>query len=284
MRGRNRTAGLRFVQAATIAFGAIGVALLAGAPVRLTALPSGYRLAAEESAEATAVWEEAIRAKGGRERLHAIRNFVMTSHTEFADSPRPDVLTYADIECLYIPPNRLWEYVDSRPGRMGDRGLALDVDHHRVLNIPRNYIPGWTSAQGAYDDLVYQLRNGQFLYLMETEHVRPEPVRLTRGRLDRLDVDIVETRVNGDRVEFSLDRRSHLPVRVLIQEQRPVLPEIYRLGDYHAVEGIQMPGNVHFGDDSRDKTPTTYRFNVEYDESIFIPGSVRFEKNGWMKR
>ena len=41
-----------------------------------------------------------------------------------------------------------------------------------------------------------------------------------------------------------------------------------------------MPGNVSDGDDSRVKSPTTYRFNVEYDESIFIPGSVRFEKNG----
>ena len=113
---------------------------------------------------------------------------------------------------------------------------------------------------------------------METAYVRPEPVRLTRGRLDRVEVDIVETRVNGDRVEFSLDRRSHLPVRVLIQEQRLRLPRIYRLGDYHAVEGIQMPGNVSDGDDSRVKSPTTYRFNVEYDESIFIPGSVRFER------
>jgi hypothetical protein len=118
---------------------------------------------------------------------------------------------------------------------------------------------------------------------METAYVQPEPIGLKRGRLDRRDIDIIDTRVNGDRVEFSLDRHSHLPVRIAIMEQRLRFPRVWRLSDYDAVEGIQMPSNVHFGDNS-DKTPTTYSFNVDYDESIFIPGSVRFEKNGWMKR
>lgn len=232
-----------------------------------------------ESVEAKAVWEEAIRAKGGRERLHAIRSFVTISREEFPKSPRPDVMAHAYYEHLYVLPNRLWEYDDYRPGKMGDGGLALDVDKHRVLNPPDR-----TSAQGLYDDLVYRLRNSQFLYLMETAYVQPELVGLSTGRLDRRDVDIVETRVNGDRVEFSLDRHSHLPVRIAIAEQRPVLPEVWRLSDYQSVDGIQMPSDVHLGDNTRNTEMVTYHFNVEYDESIFVPGSVRFEKNGWMKR
>ena len=43
-------------------------------------------------------------------------------------------------------------------------------------------------------------------------------------------------------------------------------------------------GTVRFADDRSDPIATTYRFDVEYDEAIFSPGSVRFEKKGWMKR
>lgn len=56
------------------------------------------------------------------------------------------------------------------------------------------------------------------------------------------------------------------------------------MNDYHPIDGIQMPSDVHLGDDSTDKEMTTYRFNVDYDESVFVRGSVRFETNGWMKR
>lgn len=162
---------------------------------------------------------------------------------------------------------------------MGDGGVALDTDQHRVLNSPDR-----GPAQGLYEDLVYRLRNGQIVYLMETAYVQPEPVSMKRGRVERIDVDIVETRVDADQVEFSFDRRTHLPVRILIQEKRLHLPRIYRLSDYRSVGGIRMPSDVRLGDKNPDKNATTYAFDVDYDESIFRRGSVRFEKNGWMKR
>jgi hypothetical protein len=278
----NMSEGVRrwlFASWVGVTVGAVGITLLAGAPFRTTAIAVGSAWLGPESVDAKAVWEEAIRAKGGRERLHTIRNFVTMSREEFPGSPRPDVITHAYYERLYILPNKLWEYYDSRPGKMGDDGLALDIDHHRVLNRPN-----LGSAQRMYDDLVYRLRNGQFLYFMETAYVQPEPVGLKRGRLDRRDIDVIETRVNGDRVEFSLDRHSHLPVRVAIMEQRLRFPRVWWLSDYQSVDGILMPRNVHPGENSTETELATYQFNVDYDDSVFIPGSVRFEKNGWMKR
>jgi hypothetical protein len=277
--GSDQMMGLRAVPAAVVALGAIGITLIATAYLRVIVIASGNSFAVGESAKARAVWEEAIRAKGGRERLRALRIFVTASHEEFTRSPRPDVAAYENIERLYILPNRFWEYVDHGPGKMGDLGAALDVDRHRVVGRPND-----GPLDTLYDDYVYRLRNGQLVYLMETAQVQPEPVALKSGRIYGIDVDIVETRVNNDRAEFFLDHRTRLPVRIAIQEQRRRLADIYRLSDYHPVDGLQMPGNVHLGDDSRDKAMTTYRFNVDYDESVFTPGSVRFEKNGWMKR
>jgi hypothetical protein len=265
--------------AATIVALALGLTLPACAPPRVTGTTPKDPVADITADDAKVLWEEAIRAKGGRERLHAIRNFVMSSSETFPHSPRPDVISHEYSECLYVMPTRYWEYYDYRPGKMGDNGLALDTNQHRVLNQP-----GRGPAQGLYEDLVSRLREGQVVYLMETAFVRPEPVGVKRGRVGRIDVDVVETRVDADRVEFSFDRRTHLPVRIVLQDKRFVhLIRIYRLSDYRPVDGIEMARNVSFGADET-KSPTTYTFNVEYDESVFMRGSVRFQKNGWMKQ
>ena len=57
-------------------------------------------------------------AKGGRDRLRAIRNFVVTSRQEFSRSPRPEVAVYEARERLAVLPDKLWEYTDYRPGLM----------------------------------------------------------------------------------------------------------------------------------------------------------------------
>ena len=251
---------------------------LAGTAIAVVLLTTArYRVVADEIRDARAVWEEAIRAKGGRERLHAVRNFISSSNAPF-NTRRRDVARHEYIERLYLLPNRFWEYYDFRPGKMGDGGLALDTDQHRVLSPP-----GRGSAQRLYEDLVYRLRNGQIVYLMETAYVQPELVGAKRGRLNFTAVDIVETRVDSDHVEFFFDRRTHLPRRIVIRESRPVLPEAYLLSDYHIVDGIEMPMTERFGDDG-PKATMTYGFNVEFDEAVFSRSGVRFEKNGWMKR
>src|SRR6185295_14966079 len=65
---------------------------------------------------AEALWEEAIRAKGGRERLHSIESFVISSSIDahavpsaFDNySPRRDVESEA--ERLYVMPGKAWLY------------------------------------------------------------------------------------------------------------------------------------------------------------------------------
>jgi hypothetical protein len=267
-----------------VVLGAIGItlmssALFSAAPPRLqVALEGG----AAQDAFAMTVWEQAIAAKGGRERLQSVRNLVVRSREDFSRSTRPDVATHEDIERLYVVAGKLWEFVDHRPGMMGANGLILDSARQQAWGS--NGYP----AKSAYPELVYRLTEGQCLYLMETVAVRPKPVSVRSDRLRSSDVDIVETQVGGDRVDFYLDHGTHLPVRIVtfrnLRAGSAPSKRIFRLSDYQATEGIQMPAKVRLGDDETDVTSTTYRFNVDYDESIFNPQSLRFEANGWMKR
>src|SRR5437660_4732658 len=92
----------------------------------LSAVPQGGAQSRDErawQAAASAVWEQAIAAKGGRERVHSIRNFVILSREEFSRSPRPDVATYEQLEWLLVLPDKLWGFSDHRPGLMGAGGV-----------------------------------------------------------------------------------------------------------------------------------------------------------------
>jgi len=262
--------------------GAIGIALMStarAAPARLQERAEDGR---SPDAFAATVWEQAIASKGGRERLQSVRNFVVRSREDFSRSTRPDVATHEDIERLYVVAGKLWEFVDHRPGIMGASGLILDSAQHQAWGS--NGYP----AKSAYPELVYRLTEGQCLYLMETTKVRPKPVSVRSDRLRSSEVDIVETQVAGDRVDFYLDHASHLPVRIVtfrnLRAGSAPSRRIFRLSDYQAIEGIQMPAKVRLGDDDTEMTSTTYHFNVDYDESIFNPQSLRFEAQGWMKK
>jgi len=170
------------MRAALVALGASAVALLAIACVRPVAVEPANSHGPEA---ARAVWEQAIGAKGGRERLRAVRNFVESSDQPFR-TRRRDVATHVYSETLSAPPTRLWEYEDYRPGKMGHGGVALDTNQHRVLGEPNR-----GPVQGLYEDLVYRLREEQLVYLMETAWVQPEPVAVTRDRVGRFAVDVL---------------------------------------------------------------------------------------------
>src|SRR5688572_27523992 len=225
------------------------------------------------------VWEQAIAAKGGRARLHAIRNFVITSETKLSNSPRPEVATREYIERLTVLPNRFWQFADYRPGLMGTQGLMLDLARRQVWDSNRRPAPLML------EDLTHSLHESQFLYFLETSSLVPELIRLTASTVDGVRVDVVETQTAGERVDFSFAQDSHLPVRVTAYQKRytapnPLARRDYRTRDYRVQDGIQMPRRLYFSSDS-DVT-VSYRFNVDYDPAIFDPKMMRFEVRAWM--
>lgn len=237
--------------------------------------------------EAERLWEQAIAAKGGRERLHAVHNFVVTSKSSYKWSPRPDVATGISEESLYVLPGKWWSFWDYRPGKMGYGVDVLDFESQ----------VGWISSQGQpavrigradlFDDFKYRFRQAQFVYLMETEQVKPSLIRARTGRINLKKVDVVETVIDGARVDFYLSRETHLPLRIVTgttpgARASGKMNYTIDLGDYVEIEGIRMPHRVYRGDAANK---TSYRFNANYSEAIFEhPPSSEMGPNAWRER
>jgi hypothetical protein len=222
-------------------------------------------------AQAEALWEQAVAAKGGRERLRSVRNFTVASSSRYERSPRPDVAVGISTESLFVLPGRWWSIWDYRPGKLG-HGVNLFDFEKGIGYLSSNGRPAPRLERAdLLEDFRYRFREAQFIYLLETEWVRPMPVRARRERIGFKKVDVVETTVDGARVDFYLDRETHLPFRIVTgatpaarREGRMNLS--VNLGDYTDVEGIRMPQQVDRADASNR---TTYRFNVNYDAELF---------------
>jgi len=138
---------------------------------------------------------------------------------------------------------------------------------------------------------------GQVLYLLETTFLKPEPIGVRTGTAGGVAVDIVETRLPSTdvRVDYYLDRRRHLPMRVVLfytvrtpsDSSLPLhdykVEDRYTLGNYIDVDGLQMP-TVAMLEGPGKKNSTSYRINVDYDERIFTTRPSEPQLNGWEKR
>lgn len=236
--------------------------------------------------EAERLWEEAIAAKGGRERLYSINNLQFS----FRDRAWWNLRRVPNnMEALYVFPGKSWEWFDQTGTIFGfqvrmnnderhmhlaysDRGAGKDVSVSTLMSpLP--------SSGGLTMMIIRQLD-----FLMETRWVKPIPVSVDRGKVGRHAVDIVHTVLKGDRgveekVSFALDRESHLPRQVIYhtitfgKEYTGAVP----LSDYTAINGIQMPSKVY-------GKRWVFDLNVDYNERIFEqPPSREAGIDAWKK-
>jgi len=224
--------------------------------------------------EAERLWELAIAAKGGRERLHAAGTLQISIREKVWYGLRR--VSYIQ-EALYVFPGKYWEWNDQRKSVFG---LSIRMyNHDRDINLW--YTDHGKGAHAARPvDLVHgkagliPLYDVQLRYFMETKWVRPIPISVQQEKLDGKSVDIVQTIVKGyptkdgtdeQRVGFALDRKTRLPTRIIYyrviqgKEHSGGLP----LTDYVDVDGIQMPSKIL---DLR----SSFQINVDYDEQVFI--------------
>ena len=246
---------------------------------------------ADDRQNAVTVWASAIAAKGGHDRLRAIRSFAILEKTAFKRAALPEMSTGRVDQIVCELPDGWWEFVDYRPGQMGysvrvvnartGMGWASHGAEARPFLQPDTYTP-------------YRMRQIQYVYFLETSAVRPTPLRATRVHLGSRLVDYVETEVDGDSVDFYLDPSTHLPVRIetvrktTIKPPRPGLKPpppskiVYELDGYHEVGGVQVPGRVTLGPDDSE---VTVEINPKYDPSIFTtPPPVDARIDSWRRR
>lgn len=249
---------------------------------------------------AVALWEEAIRAKGGRERLQSIQNLLISSTV---DTQAQRGSGHTETERLYAMPGKAWLYTHTP-----DFDVSVDAT---VINNERNFCAVTLSpARGGAPSLshclpttpIQYLIQEPVIYLMETNWVRPVPVRVRTEGKGKKQLDVIETEVGKLRVDFYLDRKTRLPMRLvtewyggLSQATGPLGLMTVELADYVTIDGILMPQRVtrmpQIGEGSvgevsrRDTERAKYRFNVAYNPAIFdSPAPKKVKPDDWKLR
>lgn len=232
------------------------------------------------NANAAVLWEQAIAAKGGRERLYGVQNLV-----EFYPDKRSLGVYMVG---LYVFPKRFWRWTDDRPTPLGvyveminlERDLAYLAEEDSGLPVNRGKYGAKARGEGP-------LLDAQLNYLLETQWVKPVPVRVYSGNIGSKSVDIIQTIVNGYRFDFHLDKQSHLPLEVAFPWPQNSEGTNYGRGtiyatfsDYADVNGIQMPRKV--GHLARPEMSISVQVNVEYDPAIFEhPPNIKAGPDAW---
>jgi hypothetical protein len=214
------------------------------------------------------LWARALAAKGGAERLHAIRNFVIT------ESAPLKVTRFAAQESSVIvcePPGRWWEFLDFRPGLLGFSTRVLDLEKRLDFYSEGGDSRGGSLRPADLDGPLSRMTYVQLVYFMETAVVRP--------RIGKVEVihgfDVVHSDVDGQAVSFYLDRRTHLPAHVEVIRTFAIggaappknqLRRWYTLEKYVEISGLQIPTRVAVGGDFAN---ATVEVNVDLDPALF---------------
>jgi hypothetical protein len=246
--------------------------------------------------EAEKVWEQVIKAKGGRERLYSVRNMVISSSgsykpLRFKIRPRGEVKSGSAKQsglfrvafCVF--PNKFWSWEDYRPSVFGlwvsmynyETGIKYIITEGEP-NRPQETIPENELANEGMSIV-------QLMYLLESKWLKPRPVNVTARRAGFRVVDVVQTEVEGERYDYTIDRATRLPIRFTFytQNKGKVYTYLTRLSDYADVEGIKVPLTIEM-EDNGQKERSEIKFNVEYDGEIFTKApSIRGGPEAWRK-
>lgn len=234
---------------------------------------------AKQQKEAARLWEQAIAAKGGRDRLYEVHNIVISSRGKYRS--RLSKNNQVRREELLVFPNKYWFWDDYRPDVFGLRVSMYNYDTNMKYVISDSE-PDHQPEAIMNGQRNKALRNGQLSFLLETKWLKPTIVKASIGRTGLRRVDIVQTVVEGERVDFAFDHKTHLPIRVSFYDtiNGKTYISTNSFSHYVEVSGIKVPQIVKYDDGSEYEQ--TYRFNVEYNKDIFIkPPSIEAGPEAW---
>ena len=232
----------------------------------------------EQRAAAQRIWEQMIEAKGGRERLDQVENIVVEERLYLTFPPgRKFKNGEQHTVGVYVFPDRVWSWQDARSTVFGASASVSDVTkgiHYFVL--PGDDIREGTDTKGAANALEYQ----QLIFLNETRWFKPVPVRVLSGGDIPRNMDAIEASVNGKRVDYWVNRKSHLPARIIKYEISPanhffhydrMYNVQYSLSNYHEIDGIRIPYRVSQMQDHSTGVSDRYivRLNVKVRDDLF---------------
>ncbi|MCA1850416.1 MAG: hypothetical protein LC672_05070, partial [Acidobacteria bacterium] len=217
--------------------------------------------------------------KGGRERLYQVNSLVI-SYQETVRNFFGVVVHRGVVERLYAFPDKSWGWDDGLPPpfRLSVRTLDLERNLRCTVSAGSSAPLCGPAKQGPSppDEGITQV---QYIYLMETKWVKPVPLSVTKGEVGFKRVDVLHTRFENKRVDYYLDRKTHLPSRVAVfygNSDRATLT--FDLSEYVSVSGIKMAGRQKRG-------RIEFQINPAYDEGIFTrQPSIEAGPKAWRRR
>lgn len=221
--------------------------------------------------EAERLWELAVAAKGGRERLHSVRSVLVSVITR----------RYLNVE-LSVFPDKFWR-LSNAPEPLGRSALMFNLERGFGFTADGN-APGGAATRLHESNLgggVVVLEDTQLYYLLETRWLKPTILGVAGGEVGGRRADVVRVTAGGRTVDYYLDRKTHLPLKVALISKLDGEVYFYKtFSDYAPVDGIQMPLVVRIDGDG--KLPVSYQLNVDYDRHLFErPPSALAAADAW---
>jgi hypothetical protein len=204
------------------------------------------------------LWEKAVEAKGGRDRLSGVENIAII---ENFGNKGPSVEV-----CVF--PDRYWFWEDRRPGKLG-LGAGMKNFEQNAGYFVVGHLPYETGGSKLSQEERSCFRNPQLLYFLETRWFKPQLVRGYRSKLGSKDVDVVEVKVDEFRIGVYLDPKTHLPIRIsyFLYDTGERVFDWYGLSDYREVKGIMMPHSISYN--GGRSVPLQIEVNFDYDPAVF---------------
>lgn len=199
------------------------------------------------------VWEQAVKAKGGRDRLRSVRSLAVYM------KPAEVNLAGPPTNWLCVFPDRYFEFEGA--GRGSQRAIVVDGTADRaatdVTGIARN-----TRHLSPYEH--DQLALNQLIFLLESAWLQPQPVEARHN--------ILMVEAAGNAYKLFLNNAS-LPERVLslpVPGEKHKTVYDYRLQHYRDFQGVMLPVRIVLtGRLSESTWDVDYEIDAKYNPKLF---------------
>lgn len=236
---------------------------------------------AQGETEAQRLWELMIKAKGGREALHKVNNILVQSNSRSQTTSGREYQHKR--ESLAVLPDKIWSYDDARPDVFGVTtymGNYENMTEYFWAEGRQNVVAEPISS--AYGRAMKAYQNTTIFCLSESRWLEPRVIDMKTDLVGSEKVFVIQTNVDGRRVDFAVSQKTYLPVKIILYEvgtNDPSRRDELLLSNYLEVEGIQVAQVEQF---NRQGIETLkIRFNVEYDPSIFVRAPKKMGSNAW---
>lgn len=257
---------------------AIGILAVQGAAQSFRQIPDS------NSARAGALWEETIKAKGGRERLYSIQNVLIVSKVNIE---APQRLGPNETRKLYILPDQALLHASSEQSGVVMEAIVFSIERNlcTVKISPGQAAPGTSPC--SLTTWGPHLVQDPVIYLLETKWLQPKILGTRVEGTGSNQIDVIEAEIKALRVDLYLDIKTRLPFKMVtnVSDGSGRLSArgavTIRLSDYTSVDGIQMPRSITRESAarstivSRDIEDARYSFNVDYEKSLFVVPTAR---------